>query len=215
MSTPNRTGLKNELAYAALREKLVLLDIAPGAPLHEGELMEELGVGRTPLREALKHLEQDHLVVTFPRRGTFATAVDITSLTEVSEIRAVLEPYAARRAAERHNDEDQALFVELISELEQMSADTAARDLLEMDLRMHRAVYSAAHNDLLYPSLARFGALATRIWSAAVHRLSLVDSHIYEHVHLLRAISARDAEQAESLMRTHMEEFETRLRTVL
>ena len=209
------TGLKNEVAYLALREKLVLLDIAPGAPLHEGDLMEELGVGRTPLREALKHLEQDHLVVTYPRRGTFATAVDITSLTEVSEVRAVLEPYAARRAAERLTPDDRDLFARLTAELEDMSADTPARDLLEMDLRMHRAVYRAAHNELLYPTLSRFGALATRIWSAAVHRLSLVNSHIYEHVDLLQAISSGDAIRAERLMRAHMEDFESRLRAVL
>lgn len=210
-----RKTLKNEHAYQALRERLVLLDIAPGAPLNESELMEDLDVGRTPLREALKHLEQDHLVVSYPRRGTFATPVDITSLTEVSEIRTLLEPYAARRAAERRLGEDLQAFAELQAELERMSADTPSRDLLETDLRMHRAVYRAAHNDLLYPTLSRYGALATRIWSVAVHRLSLIDSHIYEHVHLLEAISAGDAERAEMLMADHMHDFENRLRTVL
>lgn len=208
-------ALKNELAYSALRERLVLLDIAPGSPLHEGELMDELDVGRTPLREALKHLEQDHLVVTYPRRGTFATAVDITSLSEVSEVRMLMEPYAARRAAERHTEEDRARFAELLHALEGADDSTPTRDLLKADLLMHRAIYAAAHNELLYPTLSRFGALATRIWSVAVEHLSLVDSHINDHVHILEAIMGRDPERSEDLMRRHMQDFESKLRDVL
>ena len=76
-----------------------MLEIAPGDPLNEGQLAAELGFGRTPLREALKRLETDHLVVSYPRRGTFATIVDITELAAISEVRQLLEPLAARKAA--------------------------------------------------------------------------------------------------------------------
>ena len=83
-------------AYNALRDRLVLLEIAPTHPIHEPQLAEELGVGRTPMREALKRLETDHLVVSYPRRGTFATAVDFHELNYISEMRQVLEPLAAK-----------------------------------------------------------------------------------------------------------------------
>src|SRR6476620_12341455 len=88
-----------DLAYEGLRARLVTLAIAPGSPINDETLASELGVGRAPVREALKRLEQDRLVVTYARRGTFATRVEITDLAYLSEIRAELEPLAARRAA--------------------------------------------------------------------------------------------------------------------
>src|SRR5918994_4754483 len=92
-----------EAAYRQLRERLIMLDIRPGAPINDGQLAAELGFGRTPVREAIKRLEVDHLVISYPRRGTFATTVDFTELADVSEIRELLEPLAARRAAKRAN----------------------------------------------------------------------------------------------------------------
>ena len=88
-----------ENAYLLLRDRLIMLDIKPGDPINDGQIAGELGIGRTPVREAIKRLESDHLVVSYPRRGTFATGVDITQLADVSEIRELLEPLAARRAA--------------------------------------------------------------------------------------------------------------------
>ena len=68
------------MAYERIKMKLIMLEIRPGSPINDGALAAELGVGRTPVREALKRLETDHLVASFPRRGTFATGVDITDL---------------------------------------------------------------------------------------------------------------------------------------
>ncbi|MAO80463.1 MAG: GntR family transcriptional regulator, partial [Nocardioides sp.] len=74
-------------AYEALRHRLVMLDIAPGDVINEAALSAELEVGRTPIREALKRLEGAHLVVSYPRRGTFAANVDITDLAAITEMR--------------------------------------------------------------------------------------------------------------------------------
>src|ERR1043165_4887687 len=90
-----------ERAYEIIRGRLIMLDIRPGEPINDGQLAAELGFGRTPVREAIKRLEVDHLVVSYPRRGTFAPPVDFTELADVSEIRELLDPLAARRAAKR------------------------------------------------------------------------------------------------------------------
>ena len=71
-------------AYVAIRDRLIMLDIRPGEPIDDGELARELGVGRTPVREALKRLEGDRLVVSFSRRGTFATGMDIADLAHIA-----------------------------------------------------------------------------------------------------------------------------------
>ena len=88
-------------AYHAIRGLIVSLALAPGALIDERELIERLGIGRTPVREALRRLAQEQLVEVYPRRGMFVTPVDARALARLSEVRAVLEPEAARLAAER------------------------------------------------------------------------------------------------------------------
>lgn len=204
-----------ELAYQGLKERLVLLDIRPGEALNEQELAAHFGVGRTPLREALKRLESDHLIVTYPRRGTFASPVDITALSEISEIRRALEPLAAEAAAERKMGDDEAEFRRLAAALAGLAPGTSARDHMDWDLQVHRAIYRATHNQHLETALVRYGNLATRIWSVAAPRLADVGAHVQEHIQLLEAIGAGDGHRAAKLMREHMTDFETRIRTVL
>src|SRR5919106_3542738 len=95
-------------AYREIRDRLVMLDIRPGSPINEDQLGASLGIGRTPVREALKRLAYERLVVAFPRRGTFATDVNITDLALISEVRQHLEPIAAAAAARRASDQDRA-----------------------------------------------------------------------------------------------------------
>lgn len=217
-TVPNHTrtnGSLTEAAYRALKERLVLLDIEPGDPLSEHALAAELAVGRTPLREALKRLESDHLVVTYPRRGTFATPVDITALSEISEIRRVLEPLAAGLGAVRADAVNRRELEELRDGLRSLAAETSPRDHMEWDLQVHRAIYRATHNAHLETALVRYGNLATRIWSVAAPRLTDVGAHIVEHIELLEAVRDGGKEHAERLMLEHMEAFEVRIRTVL
>ncbi len=209
------TASLTDTAYEALRSRLVLLDIPPGAPINEQGLSRELGIGRTPLREALKRLESDHLVITYARRGTFASSVDITALSEISEIRQSLEPMCARLASRRLDDIDREAMLQLRSGLRALPADTSARDHMEWDLQVHRALYRAGHNEHLRTALTRYGNLATRIWSVAAPRLPDIGAHVIDLDDLIDAVSAGDETHAEHLMLGHMRDFERRIRTVL
>jgi DNA-binding GntR family transcriptional regulator len=86
------TELLSDRAYAALRDRLISLEIPPGAPIDEDALTRELAVGRTPVREAVRRLALEGLIVVYPRRGTFASTINITSLTDITDVRAQLEP---------------------------------------------------------------------------------------------------------------------------
>ena len=88
-------------AYAELRTMIVRLDLAPGDVLREDELRTRLGIGRTPIREALQRLAREHFVTVIPRRGMFVAGIDVGELSMLFETRTVLEPYAARLAAAR------------------------------------------------------------------------------------------------------------------
>src|SRR5580700_9171920 len=88
-------------AYLDLRDRIISLRISPGAPIDEDLLGSELAMGRTPVREAIKRLALENLVTVFPRRGTFASEINITDLAHISDVRAQLEGHAAYRAAQR------------------------------------------------------------------------------------------------------------------
>ena len=204
-------------AYLAIRDQLIMLDIQPGEPIDDDHLAKTLGVGRTPVREALKRLEGDRLVVSYPRRGTFATGMDIADLAYISEIRLQLEPLAARRAAERAPRTTRAELDELALRVEAVDIVRADRtQVMRWDLSVHRAIYRAANNPHLEDVLIRYDNLATRIHCMFLERLSTLDMQVVaEHVALLRAIAAGEADRAEELAREHVLGFERAIRAVI
>lgn len=204
-----------EQAYRTIRDRLIMLDIAPGEPINEGRLAEELGFGRTPVREALKRLETDHLVASFPRRGTFATTVDITELAAISEVRQLLEPLAARKAALNTSEPLRADLREVAEALETLDGSRGRRELMEYDLEVHRLIYRAAGNHHLQEPLIRLDNLATRIWCMVLDRLPTVEEHIVEHRRLIQAILEGDADRAEALASDHVGHFEEMVRATL
>lgn len=205
-----------ERAYRAIRDQLVMLEIRPGAPINEEQLGQSLGVGRTPVREALKRLQYERLITTYPRRGTFATDVNITDLAHISEVRQELEPLAAAQAARRATATDRTALAGLLRELESAGAPGQdATDLMHLDLQVHRAIYAATHNPYLEDTLVRHDNLATRIWCLFVDRLSDMAGHVEEHGPLIEAIVAGEPDKAARLARSHVEGFERAIRDAM
>ena len=202
-----------EKAYVAIRRLIVTLELGPGSVINERELVEQLGIGRTPVREALRRLAQEGLVEVYPRRGMFVTDVDVRKLALVSEVRAALEPEAARLAAERATDAERAELQELLDELDAAGADDHA--LMALDERIHRAVYRCARNDLLAATLEQYYVLALRIWTIALDRQHELNDAVQGHRALLEAIHDGDGERAAATMRAHVEDFEQAMRRVL
>jgi DNA-binding GntR family transcriptional regulator len=203
-------------AYAAIQDRLIMLDIPPLAPIDDAELIDSLGVGRTPVREALKRLEGDRLVVSYPRRGTFATGVDITDLAYISEIRGELEPLAAYRAATTAGAQVRRELRELADATEGLDARSMERSgLMRWDLKVHRAIYRASGNHYLEDTLVRYNNLATRIFCLFLDQMEHFDRHVGEHAGLLRAIAGRKADEAEHLAYEHVMGFEKAVRAAI
>ena len=197
-------------AYHEIRGLIVSLELAPGALIDERELIERLEIGRTPVREALRRLAHERLVEVYPRRGMFVTGVDVRELARLSEVRELLEPEAARLAAERATDTDREQLSRLLTEL-----DAGGSELMDLDERIHRAVYRAAHNDLLEATLEQYYVLALRIWSMALDRSHELEEAVEAHRALLEAIQAGDGERAADTMRAHVQDFEQAMHRVL
>ncbi|KAA0099499.1 GntR family transcriptional regulator [Mycolicibacterium sp. P1-18] len=202
-------------AYEVVRERLVMLDIRPGEPINDDRLATELGFGRTPVREAVKRLERDRLVVAYPRRGTFATAVDLTDLADISEIRKQLEPTAAARAARTASAESRGRLSALARSIATIDDGDDPREVLRRDVYVHREIYRATGNPHLEQILITLDGHATRIWCLFLDRLPDVASHVREHVALLDAIVAGDEAAAANLTLKHVTGFERAIRALL
>jgi DNA-binding GntR family transcriptional regulator len=203
-----------ERAYQELRDRLVTLQIRPGEPINDEQVAAELGVGRTPVREALKRLETERLVAAYPRRGTFATEVQITDLRHLTEVRQRLEPLAAACAAQRASARDRVVLADLLRELDG-AAKAEVEELIRLDLRLHRALYAATANPYLQDTLVHYDNLATRIWCLFLDRLPGLVGHVGEHGPLVRAVLAGDQDRAADLAAEHVARFESAIRALL
>ena len=205
-------------AYVALRDRIVTLAIRPGEPIDEDRIGAELQIGRTPVREAIKRLTLENLVIVFPRRGTFATEINTSDLTHISDVRKALEGHAAYRAAQRITPARRAELGGLLDELARSESLGVGDDLgalMALDTRVHRFVYACAENPYLAATLDRYLNLSLRIWYLALDRLPHLGARVREHDELLHAIDAGEADRASSIIADHIETFEREIRAAL
>lgn len=209
MSNISVVDLAADRAYLAIRGLIVSLELPPEAVIDERALMERLGLGRTPVREALRRLAHEQLVEVFPRRGMFVSGVDVRDLARISEVREALEPEAARLAAERATEAERDELAALGDEI------GGGGDLMGLDERVHRAIYKAGHNDLMEATLSQYYVLALRIWMIALDRAEDLEDAVEAHRDLLLAIVVGNGDRAAEIMRAHVRDFEQAMRRVL
>jgi DNA-binding GntR family transcriptional regulator len=212
---PRRDGAESlaDQAYFSIRELIVTLELAPGSVVSESALMQRLNMGRTPIREAMRTLAHEHLIEVYPRRGAFVAGIDTRDLTALSELRALLEPEAAKLAAERSTQADRLETLALIAELDHLSP--TPRDLIQLDQRIHHHIYKCTHNSYLEQMCERQYMHALRIWFLALDRIENLAEAILEHRALLEAISSGDSKKAAKEMSVHINGFEASLRKVI
>jgi DNA-binding GntR family transcriptional regulator len=206
---------QSDRAYFAIRAMIVRAQLPPGSLLSEAELMETLGLGRTPIREALRTLANENLVDVYPRRGMFVAGIDTRDLAAISEVRSELESFAARLAAQRSSPGDRAITAQLLGELEELGETPDPHALLNIDQRMHHHVHKCAHTAYLERTLDQYFVHSLRIWALALHKMRDLQLAVLEHRNLLTAIHEGDADKAAELMFHHVEGFETEIRKTL
>jgi DNA-binding GntR family transcriptional regulator len=200
-------GLIADRAYQDLRDRIVTLRLPPGSVLREDELMPQLGIGRTPLREAIKRLVLENLVAVEPRRGTSVTEVQTADIVHITEVRAELEAQAAELAARRMDDEHRAELEQLRAEVDALD-EAGQEDLMRFDERIHQVIWDASLNPYLKQSLERYFALSLRVWYLVLTRVPGLGGAVHDQVRLLDAVLAHDAIKARDLMREHVLDFQ-------
>jgi DNA-binding GntR family transcriptional regulator len=201
-------------AYERIWDKITTLELAPGTPINEQKLAQELDMGLSPVREALRLLTHDNLVVITPRHGLYVTDVNVPDLEQISEIRVSLEALCARLAAQRATPDDLVVLEALRQEQATIPCDDSRR-LFDLDHKMHQAVAQAAHNKYLAQTLDRLFGPSQRLWYLALPNLGYLPASVEKHLDLVDAIQAGEAERAEQIMQEHVAEFYAHVREIL
>lgn len=197
-----------ELVLEEMREAILNGVLQPRERLMEIQLAEELGVSRTPIREALRKLELEGFIVMIPRKGAYVADFSLRDLEDIFEVRKVLEGLAAELCTERATDEEIAEMKRLLRLKEESIANNDMKLLLEVDTKFHELLYQGSRNDHLKDIISNLREQIDRFRSASLQYPGRMKRSLEEHHAILNAIAARDGETANRLAKEHIENVE-------
>lgn len=200
-------------AYEHIRDKILTLELPQGSAIDETTLIEELQVSRAPIRDALRRLSQENLVVIRPRKGTFVSQITVADFYGLFELRIELEGYAAYLAAERAGDETLAQLAQLLEDAEQQSHEGSNGMDVEIDRRFHQIVYKASANKYLKQALDELLNHSMWLFNLSRTRSASVSEEIPDYRAIYESFQERNAARARRWMENHILESRERIRT--
>ncbi|MEW6275526.1 MAG: GntR family transcriptional regulator [Bacillota bacterium] len=203
-----------DVVFETLREAIIKGRLKPGERLMEIQLAEEMGVSRTPVREAIRKLELEGLIVMVPRKGAYVAGISVKDIVDVFEVRAALESLAAGLAAERITEEE---LEELERALVQISEASSGNldEVVKTDTNFHEIIYRASRNQRLMQIITHLQEQIQRFRTTSLAQPGRTKTAIEEHRKIVEAISERDVELAQALAREHIENAEQSLLSAL
>jgi DNA-binding GntR family transcriptional regulator len=185
-----------DLAYAHLEEMIVTLKLPPGAAVSEAELSQRLGIGRTPIREALQRLAREQLVVILPRRGIIVSEINVKSQLRLLEVRRELERLITRSAARRATPEEREQFRELARLFEKSAKVNDDVTFMRTDRAFNELCLTATRNQYAAGAMSLMHSLSRRFWY--IHYKQAADMPLTAKLHadIARAIADEDEERA-------------------
>lgn len=194
-------SLLSTSAYNALCSRLVRCEIMPGERLSEPELRSGLGLGASPVREAIRRLAFERLVVVYPRSGTYATDIALKNSRSVTELRLELESLAAVLACRRGSDAEKQRLLALA---EQQAETTNLQECIDLDAAFHRAMYAMTRNVHLAATAEIHFNLALRQWYFCSKVVTSPGGTAVDHRPLAGAIVRQDTGAAAEHIREHV-----------
>jgi DNA-binding GntR family transcriptional regulator len=197
-----------EIVFEAIREAIIRGDLKQGERLMETQLAEEMGVSRTPVREAIRKLELEGLVVMVPRKGAYVAGLSLKDIIDVFEIRSALEALAGALAAERITDnelEELERFLVLIGECAEKND---IQQFVDLDTRFHDLLFQATRNSRLLQMINNLRDQIQRFRETSLAYPGRLKRAFEEHKKIVEALSERNSELVASLAREHIESAE-------
>ena len=192
-----------ELVCEHIREAIINGVFAPGERLMEIQMADEMGVSRTPVREAIRKLEMEGFVVMIPRRGTYVSNMSIKDINDVYEIRISLDTLAAGLAAERISDEELEELQRLLVKVGNAIEENDMAKVVEADIEFHDVLYKASRNERLRNIINNLREQITVIRGVSMRYPGRLKDTQEEHRRLVESIAARDVEKSQEAARIH------------
>jgi len=204
-----------DIVFDAIKEAILTGRLKPGERLMEVQLAEEMGVSRTPVREAIRKLELEGLVVMVPRKGAYVSGLTLKDVAEVFEIRSSLEGLAAALAAERITEDEIKSLDKILSDITQASEKGDTETVIKKDMEFHQVLFSASRNQRLAQIINNLKEQIDRFRIQSFSNPVRVKSVLSEHKGIIDAIKQGDAENAEKLAKAHIYEVEYNVMNML
>lgn len=200
-----------EVVCETLRDAVRRGILQPGERLMEIQLAEDLGVSRTPVREAIRKLEMEGYVIMMPRRGTYVADLSIRDINEVFEIRTSLESLASGLAAERINDDELEKLQRLLVEIGAYIKSGDMESIVRTDTEFHDLLYQASRNSRLVGIISNLREQLTRFRTTSMSFPGRLKATLEEHRKIVEAIAQGDEKAARKAAEHHMEKSEQTL----
>lgn len=195
-------------AYSMLEEMIVTLKLAPGAAVSEASLSEVLGIGRTPIREALQRLARERLVTILPRRGILVTEINVKSQLRLLEVRREVERLVARSAARRALPEERARFAQIARIFRQSARTNDETTFMRVDREFNELCAKVARNEFAAGAMALMHSLSRRFWYIHYQEAADMPATAKLHANIARAIAKGDETAAGRTLDRLIDEIE-------
>ncbi|HEX6635250.1 MAG TPA: GntR family transcriptional regulator [Usitatibacter sp.] len=189
-------GSLTDRAYTDLEEKIVTLRLAPGSAVSEAELSGILGIGRTPIREALQRLAREGLVMILPRRGIVVSEINVGRQLRLLEVRRELERLIARSAARRATEAERGRLRELAGRFETAAQANDDVTFMRTDREFNSLCSEASHNEYAAGAMSLMHSLSRRFWYFHYKQAADMPLTAKLHADIARAIASGDADRA-------------------
>lgn len=194
-------------AFEKIRKRIICLDYAPGQYLSEAQVSKELGLGRTPVRQAFDRLMLMNMISILPRKGVMVSPISLDEIDQIIEVRLVNETHCTALAAERATAEDIEEMEDILAEAEIASEARDRERLMELDKEFHRIIARAARNKVLGDLLANLHDRSLRFWFISLGDEAHLKCVGAEHKAIYEKIRDRDPEAAATAAREHIASF--------
>lgn len=193
-----------DIVFNTLREAILKGEIPAGERLMEKQLAEKMGVSRTPIREAIRKLELEGLVVMTPRKGAEVATTTEKDISDVLEVRATLEALAVKIACHKMSDYDLEELVEVNNSFKAYAKEKNSKKVIEKDVEFHDIIFHASDNDKLIHIINNLREQIYRFRAEYIYKMKEYDALVHEHDQIVKAIQQKDLVLAEKIATEHI-----------
>ncbi len=208
------TTLTNK-AYDFIKSAIFNMELRPGQPLMDNDLAQRIQVSRTPIREALRRLETERLVVHDPHKGWKVCSLSLDDIQQIFDLKESLEGLAARRAVERISRKDAQKLLRIVDGMEEASRSRDHQAWVALDVQYHEIIFRASGNERLKQIVNNLNDQWRRLRLGHLAVEGRIERSSEEHRCIAEAIALHDGDRAEAMMRQHLENLKRSLISLL